>query len=190
MRIAGFMLAIALAFSNGCELVLLNRMGLSLFMLVVNAIHTVKFTQDYYPSPYTTNIVFLKLKLFDHAAASAEQILDRVENAFIAWKLTGNPEHLDGLIRNEDRESMMAIMSHIGTVDNLNVDCEKVMKNLMKYMLLGGFLILLYWQEKWASLETKWFLRVLELLMICWFAYKVLTVQTSQQIPAEEPLLA
>jgi len=188
MGIAGFMLAIALAFSNGCELVLLNRMGLSLFMLVVNAIHTVKFTQDYYPSPYTTDIVFLKLTMFDHAAASAEQILDRVENAFIAWKLTDNPEHLDGLIRNEDRDSMVAIMSHIGTVDNLNMDYEKLIK-YMKYMLLGGFLILLCWQEVWASWETKWFLRVLELLIICRFRRR-LTVQTSQQIPAEEPLLA
>jgi len=89
--------------------------------MTINVLLLRKVTEDLYPQGNDENIIFLQLSPFD-IATQAELILERVENAFLAYKMGEHSPSLDSLRHlekcidvSEDLDALDDVYRNFGT---------------------------------------------------------------------------
>lgn len=89
-------------------------------LFFINFLKLRKLNEDLYPPLTGAPTVYLKLQCFDWSA-NAEDMLERVENAFVAFKLAGNRAHLDGVVEQSDQAFLEKIYAQFGAEAELGI---------------------------------------------------------------------
>jgi len=96
--------------------------GKMAFLLIVNATQTRKVATFLYPMEMPSEEIFLNLKSMDFLTP-AEDILERVENAYIIKVFQGDNEYLKAVINvTQYHDSLAAIYSQFGKVEDKITD--------------------------------------------------------------------